>query len=210
MQCTCGAQLPDDARFCHRCGKPQFEEDINRLTEAQPSAPPPPPPSAPPSSQIAIDFGNRRALVVSIAVALLTLVVFTTGSVLIPGALLVLPLFCFAGYTAARWYIKQTGELITPQGGARLGFMTALWAFLVVAIFSVVFAAFISSPEWRGQLISILSSQGSETAKEMSKLLQDPRQSILVLMGGLLVNFCLFTFSSMLGGMLGVHFSNKR
>ncbi len=206
MQCNCGAQLPDDARFCHRCGKPQFEEDVARLEE-QTAAQIPPPPVAPP---ISIDFGNKRALFVSIAVGLLTLLVFTTGSVLIPGALLILPLFCFAGYTAARWYIKQTGEAITPQGGARLGFMTALWAFLVVALFSVVFAAFISSPEWRDQLISVLSSQQSSTAKEMSKMLQDPRQSILVLMGGLLVNFCLFTFSSMLGGMLGVRFSAKK
>src|SRR5689334_2027095 len=24
--CTCGAQLPEDARFCHRCGKPQRNE----------------------------------------------------------------------------------------------------------------------------------------------------------------------------------------
>src|SRR5436190_13244361 len=24
--CTCGAELPPDARFCHKCGKPQREE----------------------------------------------------------------------------------------------------------------------------------------------------------------------------------------
>src|SRR6266511_3175895 len=23
--CTCGAELPPDARFCHKCGKPQFD-----------------------------------------------------------------------------------------------------------------------------------------------------------------------------------------
>ena len=23
--CTCGAQLPPDARFCHKCGKPQYD-----------------------------------------------------------------------------------------------------------------------------------------------------------------------------------------
>jgi hypothetical protein len=210
MQCTCGAQLPDDARFCHRCGKPQFEEDLARIQaeEQRAAAPPEPPTSVPQATKI--DFGNKRALFVSIAVALFTLVIFTTGSVLIPSALLILPLFCFAGFTASRWYIKQTGQLITPQGGARLGFMTALWAFLVVAIFSVVFAIFISNPEWREELISLLSSQQSAAAKQMSELLRDPRQSIIVLLGGLLVNFCLFTFPSMLGGMLGVRFSTKK
>ena len=24
--CTCGAELPPDSRFCHKCGKPQREE----------------------------------------------------------------------------------------------------------------------------------------------------------------------------------------
>lgn len=211
MQCTCGAQLPDDARFCHRCGKPQYEEDIVRLREEEQQAVPiPPTPVNAAPTPAKIDFGNKRALFVSIAVALFTLVIFTTGSVLVPGALLILPLFCFAGFTASRWYIKQTGQLISPQGGARLGFMTALWAFLVVAIFSVVFAIFISSPEWRDELINLLSSQQSAAAKQMSELLRDPKQSIIVLMGGLLVNFCLFTFPSMLGGMLGVRFSTKK
>src|SRR2546427_9063086 len=26
--CSCGAQLPEDARFCHKCGKPQREEIV--------------------------------------------------------------------------------------------------------------------------------------------------------------------------------------
>lgn len=209
MQCTCGAQLPDDARFCHRCGKPQYEEDIARLEEQERQSIPAPPPAAPPPQTGKIDFTNKRALVISVSVALFTLIIFTTGSVLVPGALLILPLFCFAGFTASRWYIKQTGQMITPQGGARLGFMTALWAFLVVAIFSVIFAIFIANPEWREHLISMLSAQQSAAAKQMSEMLRDPKQSIIVLMGGLLVNFCLFTFPSMLGGMLGVRFSKK-
>src|SRR5690349_20503527 len=109
MQCTCGAQLPDDARFCHRCGKPQYEEDIARLREQEATVAPPQPVSPPPAPpQGKIDFGNRRAVFVSIAVSMLTLFVFTAGSVLVPFAagVLMLPLFCFAGFTAARWYTK--------------------------------------------------------------------------------------------------------
>src|SRR5258706_16455256 len=29
-RCTCGAQLPPDALFCHKCGKPQREDLIER------------------------------------------------------------------------------------------------------------------------------------------------------------------------------------
>src|ERR1700751_3927993 len=98
MQCTCGAQLPDDARFCHRCGKPQFEDDIARLRdekirEVQAALPVSTP------SKVRIDFSNRRGVFGSIAVSMLTLFVFTASSVLVPFAasLLMLPLFCFAG-----------------------------------------------------------------------------------------------------------------
>src|SRR5438093_11633008 len=41
--CTCGAELPEDARFCHRCGKPQREE----IVVEQPLPPPPPIPAIP-------------------------------------------------------------------------------------------------------------------------------------------------------------------
>src|SRR6202034_1529404 len=36
--CTCGAQLPPDARFCHKCGKPQY--DYPGLDEPEPATPP--------------------------------------------------------------------------------------------------------------------------------------------------------------------------
>lgn len=228
MQCNCGAQLPDDARFCHKCGKPQYESDLVRMREeAEPSQPPePPPPAAPPApsrfgrSRAAlpgldhkkIDFANRRAILVSVIVALLTLFCFTACSVLVPFAasLLMLPLFCLSGFVAARLYIRQTGEVISTQSGARLGFMTALWAFLVVVIMCVLLAVLISSPELRSEIIDKLTSQGNPATQQIVKMLNDPRRFILLMMGELLVNFCLFTFPSMLGGMLGVRFAAKK
>ena len=44
--CTCGAELPPDARFCHRCGKPQREEPIPESAEPPPAANPSIPPAA--------------------------------------------------------------------------------------------------------------------------------------------------------------------
>src|SRR5258707_7098587 len=70
--CTCGAQLPEDARFCHKCGKPQRDEP--HLVEPEP--PPPMPigiegapqaPAAPPS----IGFHNTTAVWIALRVALI-------------------------------------------------------------------------------------------------------------------------------------------
>lgn len=229
MQCNCGAQLPEDARFCHKCGKPQYESDLARLREetreqqTKPSQPPPlqqparfrfggPKPAPPSPDHKKIDFGNRRAIAVSVIVAFLTLFCFTACSVLVPFAasLLMLPLFCFSGFVASRLYIRQTGEAISTQSGARLGFMTALWAFLVVVILCVLLAIFISNPELRGEIVDKLTSQGNPATQQVVKMLNDPRRFILLMMGELLVNFCLFTFPSMLGGMLGVRFGAKK
>jgi hypothetical protein len=202
--------LPEDARFCHRCGKPHFEEDLVRHQEEPAAVLPPPPP--PPVVQARIDFGNRRAVMVSIVIAMLTLLLFTMCAVTIPFAagILLLPLFCLAGFGAAYFYIRQTGERISPQGGARLGFMTALWAFLVVVLLSVLLAVLVSNPALRGELLSIASANSNPATQELAKLLDDPRKFILLLMGQLLVYFCLFTFPSMLGGMLGVRFQAKK
>ncbi len=88
--------------------------------------------------------------------------------------------------------------------------MTALWAFLVVVVICVLMAVFVSNPQWRDQLVSIINAQSNPAASQIAKMLDDPRRFILLMMGELLVNFCLFTFPSMLGGMLSVRFGAKK
>src|SRR5579862_3192296 len=62
--CTCGAQLPPDARFCHKCGKPQRDEP---LLVDEPVVVPPPPPLAPPPPAPPISFRNAIAVRVALA-----------------------------------------------------------------------------------------------------------------------------------------------
>src|ERR1035438_5726160 len=71
--CTCGAELPPDARFCHRCGKPQREEIVPETVARPPEVvmavtPGPegvPPPSAPPR----VNFHNRTAVRIGLLMA---------------------------------------------------------------------------------------------------------------------------------------------
>src|SRR5262249_61629136 len=56
--CTCGAKLPEDALFCHKCGKPQRDYLAN--VEREPAPPPPLPP--PPPAPLPINFRNPVAV----------------------------------------------------------------------------------------------------------------------------------------------------
>ena len=59
--CTCGAQLPPDALFCHKCGKPQREILAPEPpSEEQAAAPPLPPTSR--WDSLPLDFRNAAAV----------------------------------------------------------------------------------------------------------------------------------------------------
>jgi len=128
--CSCGAELPPDALFCHKCGKPQRE-----LPEVAVEAPPPPavrlepaslPPPAPPN------FRNPVALKIALLVAM--------GAT----ALFFLPYvnWLAAGYFAVFLYRRQTGCAVNVGAGVRLGWITGLFTFPLAAVFyAVVFYA---------------------------------------------------------------------
>ena len=75
LRCSCGAILPEDARFCHKCGSPQYQEDIERLNSAPEPAPilqmPTPVVAFRPPSRIS--FTNGRAVRITMAVAAFSL-----------------------------------------------------------------------------------------------------------------------------------------
>ena len=75
--CTCGAELPPDARFCHRCGKPQREEIVPETVEPPENAPAlvtgaPPRPATAPIPQARpprVNFHNNTAVRIGLLMA---------------------------------------------------------------------------------------------------------------------------------------------
>ncbi|HXN49469.1 MAG TPA: zinc ribbon domain-containing protein, partial [Bryobacteraceae bacterium] len=136
--CTCGAELPPDARFCHKCGKPQREELV--IVEEPPAAPPPPPPVAAP---IPIGFRNPLAFRVGFLSALMALLL---TFLLTPG----LPLWLTAaGFLGVYLYRARSGETFSTRNGARMGWLTGVLAFLVFALPAVLgWRAIVASPEF--------------------------------------------------------------
>jgi hypothetical protein len=123
--CSCGSELPPDALFCHKCGKPQRE-----LTEVAAEAPAPAPvvvlpafaPLPPPAP---LDFRNPLALKIALLVAM--------GAT----ALFFLPYvnWLAAGYFAVFLYRRRTGCAINVGAGVRLGWITGLFTFPLAAVF---------------------------------------------------------------------------
>jgi zinc ribbon protein len=193
QRCTCGAALPDDARFCHKCGKPQYEEDITRLAGEAPvvAAPVPPPSPAPPR----ISFSNSRAVVVSLVVAAVSLLGLCAAAFIAP--LLWPVVLCAAGFAAAMLYKGHSPEPLSPSAGARLGWMTGLWLFLVFAISATLTSIYLASPNGREALKAL------PNIPELAKMLDNPHQFLMSVLASIIPTFFMVTLLPGLGGMLG-------
>jgi hypothetical protein len=195
--CTCGAQLPPDALFCHKCGRPQRE-----IAALEPEPPPPAPwqvppaagagafPSnAPPHEPLPMNFRNPVAVRIAALVSL--------GA----SALFFLPYvnWLAAGYFAVFLYRRKTGAPLNVVAGVRIGWMTGILTF---AILAVCFSGF----------VVLLNAGGMrEIFEAQLKNSPDPRiQQVLTMVRSLpdvltmLANFFVFTTClSMAGGALG-------
>jgi hypothetical protein len=124
--CTCGAELPPDSRFCHKCGKPQRDEIVVEQTPLPPLISV----IAPAATPLAPSFHNPIAVRVGLFVASIAALL----CVLLPfGSVIWLP---SAGFIAVYLYSKRTGQSLSVRSGARMGWIAGIMSF---AIFTVVF-----------------------------------------------------------------------
>ncbi|MEQ1884192.1 MAG: zinc ribbon domain-containing protein [Bryobacteraceae bacterium] len=212
-RCTCGAQLPPDALFCHRCGKPQREDLIQReeLLEraeemiaqdpADAFAPPPLPPTAP------LPIGLKN--VVAVRVALFAGVLCLVASMLlgqVPG-LQVLAMLAPAasGFLAVHLYRKRTGQHLSMASGARLGWISGLFGFILITILFTIFSVMLSQPE----LADAIRQQAEQRNRpEMMQVMEEFR-SPEALAKTLAATFLIFTLLPAFGGTLGAKFLNR-
>ena len=205
QRCTCGAVLPEDARFCHKCGKPQYEEDIARLSALESAVTPTPVPPSPASSRPGpgISFKNSRAVLVSLVVAIGALVCVVALGLFLPP---LVPIFlCAAGFVAVRLYRGQSAETLSTAAGARLGWMTGLWLFLVVFLICGISAIYVSSPEGWQQVRAAWDQLPKST-----KLPDSQHDFLMQILIGLPFSFFLLTLLPGLGGILGAKISARR
>jgi zinc-ribbon domain len=195
--CTCGAKLPEDARFCHKCGKPQRDEPL--LVEEAP--PPPPQPTLPPAPQFPpIGFRNRpavsAALVSGVAGFLLSIL---SGQVLPAASSIGL---VAAGFLAVYLYRRRTGQRLSVIHGAHLGWIAGIFGFAItIAVLSLVVVA-LSDPAVLDAMREQLRGAAGTRQADINQVIEMMHNPVLMLMG-VAVTFLLFTVLPAFGGALG-------
>jgi len=200
--CTCGAQLPPDARFCHKCGKPQY--DYPGFTEEPIPEAPPPLPAAQTTPPPEISFHNRLAVRVGFLVALFAFLpfVFLQAVPFLPAGVAF-----FAGFLAVFSYSRITGESLSVRSGARMGWITGVFSFSIIAVFLIFFVIVIMT-QGKALLDQLRGYQGPfqpkvDQIEAVTKLLQDPVSFAVSIAGALVLFFIMLTALPMLGGALG-------
>ncbi len=192
--CSCGAQLPEDARFCHKCGKPQ--RDIPVVVETPPieirlEAPVP---------QLAPSFRHpvalRTGLLVS-AIATLLCLAFPYGFVVwLPAA----------GFIAVYLFGRRTGQSLSVRNGARMGWIAGVLGFVIATILLTAIATIIANtPGSLDQLREQLNARAvnSEDVDKALQILGDPQERTVFFLQFLLFWFMFSVSFCTVGGALG-------
>jgi hypothetical protein len=196
--CTCGATLVENARFCHRCGRPVFEEaeatDIVDAVDLSVAPPATLPTIAP--AVLPVSFGNPIALRVAFLMSLAIVVMQ-----LIPGLnVLFVVWWLAAGWCAVLLYRRLTGLALSVKAGARLGSITGVLTFVSMAvIFS--FSLLFTGKELFQQLV--------KQNPQMSEIVNDPPSLIAALLLVLVLIFAMVVGTCAAGGALGAKFAGR-
>lgn len=205
--CTCGAQLPPDARFCHKCGKPQY--DYPGLEEE--SAPPPTevPVPQPQLAQSAIEIGfhNRLAVRICFIAALTAVFVF-----LVPLPYPFLRLFVAfvaGGFFAVFLYSRRTGQMLTIGSGARMGWITGIFSFTMLSVLFAVVMVKISNDGGLAKYILSQLPPNDARSESVAQAFNDPAMLAVLVLVSLGMLFIVLTALPIIGGALGAKVLEK-
>jgi hypothetical protein len=206
--CTCSAELPPDARFCHKCGKPQYDEPLFETVEPPPL---PLPPVAAKAQPLQVDFHNSMAVRVSALTAFLInfLSIFP-----MPAALVVVWRFILllaGGFFAAYLYTRRTGNPLSIRGGAQMGWITGIFCFVISTVLFTISVVGIAAEKGLPQVFADLANQSGppELAAQFQQILASPAGIATLVLLTLVVLFVFLTAIPAVGGALGAKVLEK-
>jgi len=205
--CTCGTQLVEGSRFCHKCGRPTSGEpelpvEVPRI---QLTTPPGVPPAFQQAGQLPVSFGNPVVLRIACAAATLSIVLDSMLSVLF------IIWAMGAGFLAVWMYRRRTGLPVSVSSGAKLGWITGVFSFVISTI--MVTAAVVLSGE---KLAESMRKQATvmwshdPNYQQILSTFENPATFATAIVFALVFFFLLLSLASVAGGALGARFSNKQ
>lgn len=209
-KCTCGAVLAENARFCHRCGRPVFELTAAEEQNLAPpvAAPVPPPAVVVDAVPLPIGFGNPIALRVAFLMSLGVMMASTVASIVPVVSYFFLAWWLGAGWAGVRLYRRLTGLRLSVGSGARLGFLTGMFAFLSMAVVSTLTLASSAGRDALDQMVRQMKQD-----PRLLEVVNDPAMLKAALFGGLLLGliavFAMVTGVCAAGGALGAKFGSS-
>jgi hypothetical protein len=209
--CTCGAQLPPDARFCHKCAKPQYDYmPAVEESEPEPTLQPPALAELPQVARFPADIGFHNGLAVRIGfIAAMGAVMISLFPIPLPFVRLPLA-FLAAGFLAVFLYSRRTGQTLTIRSGVRMGWITGIFSFTLVTVLFTVAMVALSS---QGGLVKQFRSQfpaNDARADMIQQYLSNPGMIAGLVVFYLMLFFVIFTALPIIGGALGAKVLEKQ
>jgi len=205
--CTCGAQLPEDARFCHKCGKPQRDDPNFAEPDPLPPSMPipfgvdPNPAVAPPPLAPSIGFHNTTAVWIAMRVAVIMFLLSLVSGI-----------FSFVwllggGFFAVYLYRRRTGQGLSIRGGAHLGWLAGLFGFLMAMIVITLMVLAVSEPDNVLKLHQQYKnwSLSEDDLNRVIELFRSPSAIVTMVLG----SFMIFTLFAAVGGAFGAKLLNR-
>ncbi len=191
--------LPEDARFCHKCGKPQRDEPL--IEQEVVETPPPPPPPLPVIAPPRIGFRNGLAVRIALVAGMLAfLCSVIAGQLALPQEFVFLWLAA-SGFFAVYLYRRRTGQRLSVASGAHLGWICGLFGFIVVTLALAATAFMLSDPTLVSAMRDQLHTHGlsEANADQMISVFRSPSG----ILAALAVSFVLFSALPAFGGAIG-------
>lgn len=215
LRCTCGAFPPADARFCHKCGRP-LRESSTDTPDAAPElmavVPPPLPTATPAVGKVEIGFSDSLALRVSMLAASIAMFAYPLVG-LLPGPLGgfgSIALLGASGVLAVLLYQKRSGGPVSVLGGARLGWITGVFCFVILLVLCTIAALVVDEQALRQAMAQNPDRFTDELRQNVNRILKNPEQAIAMVTFTALVMFVTMSMMASVGGALGAKYFGHR
>lgn len=207
--CTCGARTVEGAQFCHKCGRPLYEKAIEPEVAEQHITPV----EVPVTPAVPAEINFRNAVAVRVGFLVAGLGMFLNNLTALTGST-ALQLLSFLGLTMisggfAVWlYNRRTGQHLSVKSGARLGWITGVFSFVLVTVMVTLTIALVG-PEKITEMLKDPTFARGVPSKEVEQALSNPLVIAMGLLMGLCAMFAAYTVTASIGGAFGAKLLDK-